>query len=314
MIFFAVRRLAAGAVLLVVISALTYALLFFSGQSIARNILGDMATDEQVALKEAELGLDQPLPVRFVVWAGSALTGDLGGSWFTARNVADAIFSRLPVTLALVFVSIVLVAVIATLLGMAAAIEARVGRPRRAGRRGGRRRASPGSSSRSSSSRCSPCSCGSSRRSARSPRGRPSTPGSRSLTLPVIAIVVNYVTSSAQQIRSAVITQLERDYVRTLRSRGIGEGEILFKHVLRSAAPAGLTVIGLQFVGLLGGVVIIEQVFAVPGIGALAVDATTSGDIPIVMGVVVYTVIIVVIVNLLIDLANGWLNPKVRVG
>jgi peptide/nickel transport system permease protein len=312
-IFFAVRRLAAGAVLLAVISALTYALLFFSGQSIARNILGDMATEEQVALKEAELGLDKPLPVRFVIWAGSALTGDLGGSWFTAQEVADAIFSRLPVTLALVFVSIVLVAVIATLMGMAAATRRGwIDRVVQVGAVVGdalpgfvfaivlvavfavQLRLFPAIST--------------------------ITPGSSvdawvaTLALPVIAIVVNYVTSSAQQIRSAVITQLERDYVRTLRSRGIGEGEILFKHVLRSAAPAGLTVIGLQFVGLLGGVVIIERVFAVPGIGALAVDATTSGDIPIVMGVVVYTVIVVVVVNLLIDLANGWLNPKVRVG
>ena len=312
MIFFAVRRLAAGAVLLAVISALTYALLFFSGQSIARNILGDMATEEQVALKEAELGLDKPLPVRFVIWAGSALTGDLGGSCFSAQEVADAIFSRLPVTLALVFVSIVLVAVIATLMGMAAATRRGwIDRVVQVGAVVGdalpgfvfaivlvavfavQLRLFPAIST--------------------------ITPGSTldawvaTLALPVIAIVVNYVTSSAQQIRSAVLTQLERDYVRTLRSRGIGEGEILFKHVLRSAAPAGLTVIGLQFVGLLGGVVIIERVFALPGIGALAVDATTSGDIPIVMGVVVYTVIVVVVVNLLIDLANGWLNPKVRV-
>jgi peptide/nickel transport system permease protein len=311
-IFFAVRRLAAGAVLLAVISALTYALLFFSGQSIARNILGDMAGEEQVALKEAELGLDKPLPVRFVIWAGSALTGDLGDSWFSAQKVADAIFSRLPVTLALVFVSIVLVAVIATLMGMAAATRRGwIDRVVQVGAVVGdalpgfvfaivlvavfamQLRLFPAIST--------------------------ITPGSTvdawvaTLALPVIAIVVNSVASSAQQIRSAVITQLERDYVRTLRSRGIGEGEILFKHVLRSAAPAGLTVIGLQFVGLLGGVVIIERVFAVPGIGALAVDATTSGDIPIVMGVVVYTVIVVVVVNLLIDLANGWLNPKVRV-
>ncbi len=312
MIFFAARRLAAGAVLLAVISALTYALLFFSGQSIARNILGDMATEEQVALKEAELGLDKPLPVRFVIWAGNALTGDLGGSWFTAQKVADAIFGRLPVTLALVFVSIVLVAVIATLMGMAAATRRGwIDRVVQVGAVVGdalpgfvfaivlvavfavQLRLFPAIST--------------------------ITPGSTvgawaaTLALPVIAIVVNYVTSSAQQIRSAVLTQLERDYVRTLRSRGIGEGEILFRHVLRSAAPAGLTVIGLQFVGLLGGVVIIERVFALPGIGALAVDATTSGDIPIVMGVVVYTVIVVVVVNLLIDLANGWLNPKVRV-
>ena len=80
-----------------------------------------------------------------------------------------------------------------------------------------------------------------------------------SLTLPVIALLINGVTGGAQQIRSAVIKQLERDYVRTLRSRGIGEREILFKHVLRSAAPAGLTVLSLQLIGMLGGVVILES-------------------------------------------------------
>lgn len=107
--------------------------------------------------------------------------------------------------------------------------------------------------------------------------------------------------------------QLEKEYVRTLRSRGIGEREILFAHVLKNAAPAGLTVLSLQFVGMLGGAVIVERIFSLPGIGATAVAATSQGDIPVVMGVVIATVTIVVIVNLLVDIANGWLNPKVRV-
>ena len=134
-----------------------------------------------------------------------------------------------------------------------------------------------------------------------------------SLTLPVIALVINGVASAAQQIRSAFIRQLELDYVRTLRSRGITEREILFRHVLRSAAPAGLTVLSLQFISLLGGVVIIESIFAIAGMGRLAVEATTKSDLPLVMGVVVYTVVIVIVVNLLVDILNGWLNPKVRV-
>ena len=134
-----------------------------------------------------------------------------------------------------------------------------------------------------------------------------------SLSLPVIALLINGVTGGAQQIRSAVIKQLERDYVRTLRSRGIGEREILFKHVLRSAAPAGLTVLSLQLIGMLGGVVIIEQIFALPGMGPLAVAATGQSDQPVVMGVVMYTVAVVIVVNLIVDLLNGWLNPKVRV-
>jgi peptide/nickel transport system permease protein len=133
-----------------------------------------------------------------------------------------------------------------------------------------------------------------------------------SMALPVIALLINGVTGGAQQIRSAVIKQLERDYVRTLRSRGISEREILFKHVLRSAAPAGLTVLSLQLIGMLGGVVIIEQIFALPGMGPLAVAATGQSDLPVVMGVVMYTVVVVIVVNLLVDILNGWLNPKVR--
>ena len=134
-----------------------------------------------------------------------------------------------------------------------------------------------------------------------------------SLALPLLALLIDGIAGSAQQIRSAFIKQLEQDYVRTLRSRGLGEREIMFRHVLRSAAPAGLTVLSLQFIGMLSGVVILEQIFALPGVGRLAVSATTQGDLPLVMGVVIYTVVIVIVVNLLVDLVNGWLNPKVRV-
>jgi peptide/nickel transport system permease protein len=131
--------------------------------------------------------------------------------------------------------------------------------------------------------------------------------------LPVLSLVIATVASAAQQIRSAFKDVLSRDWVRTLRSRGIKNSEILFKHVLRSAAPSGLTVLSLQFVGMLGGSVIIESIFALPGIGHLAVDSTAQGDTPVVMGVVLYTVIVVILVNLAVDLINGWLNPKVRV-
>lgn len=312
MILFALRRLAAGIVLLAVISAVTYVLLFFSGPSIARNILGDQATEEQVALKEAELGLDKPLVTRFLSWAGDAVTGNLGTSWFSAESVADAIVSRLPVTLVLVTVSILLVALLATLLGTAAAVKRGwIDRVVQIGAVAGD--AIPGFVLAIVLATVFAVQLGIFPATSTIAPGAGASAWIASLTLPVIAIVVNYVTSSAQQIRSAVLKQLEKDYVRTLRSRGLGEGEIVFKHVLRSAAPAGLTVIGLQFVGLLGGVVIIEQIFALPGIGSMAVTATTQGNVPVVMGVVLYTVIMVIVVNLLIDLANGWLNPKVRV-
>ncbi|MET3721685.1 MULTISPECIES: ABC transporter permease [unclassified Arthrobacter] len=312
MVTFILRKIAAGIVVLAAISFLTYFLLYFSSANIARNILGEFASQEQVQAKEIELGLDQPLLPRFFAWASHAIAGDLGTSWFTSEGVGQAISTRLPLTLTLMMVAIVLIAVFATVLGMAAAVKrgwidrvvqtaAVVGD------------AIPGFvlaiilvTIFAIQLKLFPAT------SSIAPDAG-SSAWVASLTLPVIALLINGVTGGAQQIRSAVIKQLEKDYVRTLRSRGISEREILFRHVLRSAAPAGLTVLSLQFIGMLGGVVIIEQIFALPGMGALAVQSTTTGDIPLVMGVVLYTVVIVVIVNLLVDLINGWLNPKVRV-
>ncbi|MGC5170233.1 ABC transporter permease [Micromonospora sp. DT81.3] len=311
MLTFTLRRLVSGVGLLIVISILTYTLLFFSSSSIARNILGDQATPEQIALKEAELGLDQPLLVRYFDWAGAALRGDLGQSWFNGEPVTETIQGRLPVTLVLMFVSIVLVALIATALGVLAAV-----------RRGGVDQAIqvgavvgdaiPGFVLAIFLVTIFAVNLGWFPAVATIRPGAGAEAWIVSLTLPVIAIVVNYVTSSAQQIRSAVIKELDKDYVRTLRSRGLGEREIVLKNVLRSAAPAGLTVLSLQFIGLLGGVVILEQIFAIPGFGALAVNATVLSDIPLVMGVVIVSVILVIIVNLAVDIAQGALNPKVR--
>lgn len=311
MLTFTLRRLASGLGLLVVISMLTYTLLFFSSTAIARNILGEQATPEQIALKETELGLDEPLPARYLGWASAALRGDLGESWFNGEPVTQTILNRLPVTLVLMIVSIVLVALIATALGVIAGTRrGRVDQAVQIGAVVGD--AIPGFVLALFLVTIFAVNLG------WFPAVSTIRPGAGpeawiiSLSLPVIAIVLNYVTSSAQQIRSAVIKELEKDYVRTLRSRGLGEREIVLKNVLRSAAPAGLTVLSLQFIGLLGGVIILEQIFAIAGIGPLFVSATTVGDIPVVMGLTIVAVVIVIIVNLLVDVAQGALNPKVR--
>lgn len=312
MVTFILKRIGSGLVVLAAISCLTFFLLYFSSTNIARNILGEYATPEQVAAKQAELGLDQPIFSRFIAWVGEALTGNFGTSWFTNEPVVQAIANRLPVTLALVVTSIIIIAILSTLIGVAAAVK-----------RGWIDRAVQMAAVIGDAIpnfvlailfvTVFAIQLGFFPATSNIQPGADGSAWVASLTLPVIALVISGLTSGAQQVRSAVIKQLEKDYVRTLRSRGISEGVILFKHVLRSAAPAGLTVLSLQFIGMLGGVVIIEQIFALPGMGALAVQSTTLGDTPLVMGVVLYTVIIVIIVNLLVDLANGWLNPKVRV-
>lgn len=312
MIKFIAKRLGSGLVVLFVVSALTFTLLYTSSGSIARNILGDQATPEQVALKEQELGLDQPLVTRYFAWLGDALSGNLGASWFTSEPVASSLATRIPVTMTMVVTAMILIAICAALIGVAAAVKRGwVDRVVQVGAIVGD--SIPGYvigvllvTILAIQLGFFPAT------STISPEVGPEA-WVYSMTLPVIALLINGVTGGAQQIRSAVIKQLERDYVRTLRSRGIGEREILFKHVLRSAAPAGLTVLSLQLIGMLGGVVIIEQIFALPGMGPLAVTATGQSDLPVVMGVVMYTVVVVIVVNLLVDILNGWLNPKVRV-
>jgi len=312
MLSLVVRRLLSGVAVLACVTVLTFVLLYSSSGSVARNILGDQATPEAVAAKEAELGLDQALLPRLWSWVLDALQGSFGRSWFTYEDVVAALSSRLPITFAMVITAILLIAVVSTSLGMLAAV-----------RRGWVDRvvqvfavvgnAVPGFIIGIVLVLVFAIQLGWFPAISRITPGATPDVWVVSLTLPVLALVINGIGSAAQQIRSAFIKQLELDYVRTLRSRGISQREILFKHVLRSAAPAGLTVLSLQFISLLGGVVIIETLFAIPGMGSLAVSATTRSDLPLVMGVVVYTVVIVVIVNLVVDILNGWLNPKVRV-
>jgi peptide/nickel transport system permease protein len=132
------------------------------------------------------------------------------------------------------------------------------------------------------------------------------------VTLPVVALAIGATASVAQQVRGSMIDVLRLDYVRTLRSRGLTSKRVIYRHVLRNAAGPALGVLGLQFVVVFGGAVIVEQVFSLPGLGQAAVAATSQGDIPVVMGVILVTAVLVVLINLAIDLLQGWLNPKVR--
>lgn len=311
MVKFTLKKLAAGVVLLFVISSLTYFFLLLSGTGVARTILGQRATEEQVALKAVELGLDRPFLVRFASWLGDALQGDLGRSWFSGEVVSTAIATRLPVTLSLVIGTTIVAAVIAVVLGVIAAV-----------RRGWVDRvlqvvtvlgfALPGFWIALVLVRYLAIDLQLFPATGFIPITR-SFPGWLStVTIPITALAIGGIAGIAQQVRSSVINTLRQDYVRTLYSRGLSPVRVIGKHVLRNASGPALTVLALQFIGLLGGAVIVEQIFALPGLGLLAVTATTRGDIPIVMGVVIVTAILVVVVNLVMDILNGWLNPKAR--
>ncbi|UUT36450.1 ABC transporter permease subunit [Microbacterium elymi] len=133
-----------------------------------------------------------------------------------------------------------------------------------------------------------------------------------SLALPVAAMTVSGVVGVSQHVRSSAITVLASDYLRTRRSRGLPTGYLLTTTVLRNSATPGLAALAVQVVGLLGASVVIEMVFALPGLGSLAVQAALRSDIPVILGVLMTYVVIVVVVNLLVDVLIAWVNPKVR--
>ena len=308
---FVLRRLAFGVSLILFATTLTFFLVYGDPTHIARNILGENASQEQVVERAALMGLDRPLHVQFFDWLGSAVTGDLGQSYFSTETVVALLATRVPVTLSIVAGGVLVTALISVVLGMTAAV------------RGGWADRTVQVLSVVGMSlpnfwvalmlvlvfavtwRVFPAT------------GYVSPDVSLwgwllSVTLPIAALSLSGMAAATQQVRGAVIDVLEADFIRTLRSRGLSDRSILFRHALKNAAPPALTVLSLQFIGLLGGAIVIEKVFALPGLGTLAVHATLQGDIPVILGVVAVTVVIVVVVNLTIDLVNGWVNPKVR--
>ena len=311
MVTFMIRRLAAGLVLAWVVVTGMFFFLKFTGADPARGSLGLYATVGQVATRRRELGLDRPVLVQYWDWISHVVRGDLGVSATQNISVSELIGSRLPVTVSLALGAVIVAAVVGVLLGMLAAIR-------------------PGKFDRGlqvvmvlgfalpnfwvaiilalifavnlrwfPAIGYIPI--------TESPLGWLST-----ITLPVISLAIGSIAAIAQQLRNSVINVYSKDYVRTLRSRGLSSRNILLTHVLRNASPPALTMLSLQFIAALSGAAIVERVFGLQGLGSVAIMASGNSDIMVIMGMLLYTVLIVVGVNLVIDIVYGFLNPKVR--
>jgi peptide/nickel transport system permease protein len=311
MLSFLARRVLSGLVLLVAISGLAFTLLTLAGGDIARRILGENATAETVAQRNEQLGLNRPLADQYWDWASSAVAGDFGRSWFSGELVATSIGNRVAVTLSLVIGATIVSAVLSVLLGVWAA------------RRGGAVDGAiqtlsligfgiPGFLIALGLVVLFAINLGWFRATGYVPLTTSLSGWLSSVTLPVVALSIGAMANVAQQVRGSVIDAMSRDYVRTLRSRGLGMNSIVYRHVLRNAGGPALAVLAVQFINLLGGAVFVEQIFAIPGMGQLAVIATTRGDLPVVLGTVIVFAVIVLVVNILIDIAQAALNPKVR--
>ncbi|MGC5221754.1 ABC transporter permease [Micromonospora sp. DT81.3] len=297
---------------LLIVSFFTFCITFSDGIGIARSVLGLSASDEQVAAKAAELGLDRPLIVQYLDWLSGLVTGDLGASFLTGQSVTEALSTRVPVTLSLIILTMIFTTVISVVLGVTSALYG-----------GWIDRALQFISVLGAAIPGYILGIGLIFAFAIAIPYFPATGYIRatdsvqgwlwSLTLPVLALLVGAIANAAAQFRGSMLDALSQDYVRTLRSRGIPESQLLFRHVLRNAGGPGLVVLSLTTLGLFGGALFIEAIFALPGVGLLSVSAALAGDVPMVMGVVVVVIVLVLVVNLLADVLGSLLNPKARI-
>lgn len=311
MLVYALKRLAYSVPMLFGVSSLAFLLLNMLPSDIAQLKAGEDATPETIAAIRESMGLNRPVYERYFEWLGALFRGDFGVSWHNEQPVIEGILASAPVTLSIVVLSLLLALVIGIPIGVIASV------------RGGRLDRILVSSTVvalaipnfwlglmlvlafSLALPLLPA-------TGYVPLETDPALWLRHLVLPVIAVASVSVSAIARQTRSAMVENLNKDYVRTLRAAGMSETSVIFKHTLKNSAVPVLTVLGIQFVNLSGGSIIVEQVFAVPGLGQYTMAALARNDVPVVLGVLVVTAIAVVIINLIVDLANSAVNPKVR--
>lgn len=303
-------RLATLVLVVWVVSIAVFALVLLIPGDPTSTLLGDNATPDQVAALRASLGLDDPVVVRYWDWLSGALRGDLGTSMLTSYPVTQAITDRIAVTFSLVALSLLLSVLLGLVVGVLAAV-----------RQGSvfDRLALLGSSV----GIAMPnfwlglvlvtflgAQLGLFPTSGYVPLGESPGEWLAHLALPVVTLAASGVAEVARQTRASVVDTLALDFVRTLRAKGLPPASIVVKHALRTALVPVVTVAGLQVSRLFGLSVLVEAVFALPGIGSLMVASVFDRDIPMVQGTVLLATVVVVTVNLLVDLSYGWLNPK----
>ncbi|UGQ13965.1 ABC transporter permease [Yinghuangia sp. ASG 101] len=312
MILYVIRRLGGALLLTILVTLITFLLLSTSFDNVAASRLGDSANPETVAAMKAELGFDRPVLVQYWDWLSHAVQGDFGVSLFTSEPVGDAVTTRLGVTLSIIVAALLCTALVSVALGVLAA-----------SRGGVVDRIAQGASLvgllipslltaivlvylLAIRADILPA-------TGYTPFADDPGQWLASITIPVVALSLHGMASLTAQVRGRMIDELRKDYIRTLRTRGISTRSIVLRHALRNAAGPALTVLSMEFIAMFGGALIIEKVFALPGFGSFAFESSLQGDIPAIMGVTLFAVLLVVGVNLIVDLLNGWLNPKARI-
>ncbi len=306
------KRLTATVPVLLVIAVVIFALVRLTPGDPARVMLGENAAQEDVEILRAQLGLDQPVPVQFLRWAGQAIQGNLGRSIYHNQTVVQAIFDRLEPTLMLTLYGLALAVVVGIPLGTAAALH-----------RG---------------SALDQVTMVLSLAGISTPsflmgllliwfvavelRWLPSggyQPLSRgvsgtllSLTLPALALALSQVALVARMTRTAVLEVVALDFVRTAHAKGLPFRIVASRHIVRNALIPIVTIVGLSFAVLMGGTVVVETLFDIPGIGRLVIGSVLRRDYPVIQGVVLYVTLAILLVNLFVDVVYACLDPRIR--
>jgi peptide/nickel transport system permease protein len=312
MLTYVIRRILATIPVMAIVALFVFSLLYIAPGDPAAVIAGDQATPADVERIRASLGLDRPFVVRFGEWAWQILNGNLGTSIFTNMPVAAMIAQRIEPTLSLMAVTLVFAVSIAVPIGVVAAWKADTVLDRAI---------------------MAFAVLGFSVPvfvvgyllafvfalqldwlpvQGYTPLSEGLWPWFANLILPAVALGCVYIALIARITRAAMLEVLQQDYIRTARAKGIGQTGILFVHALKNAAVPIVTVIGIGIALLIGGAVVTETVFAIPGIGRLTVDAILRRDYPVIQGIVLLFSFVYVLVNLLIDLFYILLDPRIR--
>jgi peptide/nickel transport system permease protein len=309
---FFVLRVVTTLPVLVLVTFVVFGLVLLIPGDPAATIAGPDATVAEVAAVRERLGLDRPVLVQYWDWVTGALAGDLGTSLYTSRPVATSIADGLPVTISLAATALLISLVIAVPTAIVSAL-----------RRGTwiDRVATVGSSLGIALPSfwlglvfvlVFSLALGWLPATGYVPLDEDPAAWLRHILLPALTLGIASAAESARQLRGSIIGVLQQDYVRTARAKGLRERMVIGKHVLKNASVPLVTVLGLQITALLGGAVLVEQVFGVPGLGLVAIGAVTTRDVPVIQGIVLVAVVVAMVCNLLVDLTYGYLNPKVR--
>jgi len=312
MAFFLFRRVLSTAPVLVVVALIVFMILRLTPGDPAAALVGDNGTSADIARIHASLGLDRPLPVQFVKWTGQLLQGNLGDSYYMKQPVTRLIAQRIAPTVSLSALTLVMTLLLAVPLGVIAA-----------SRHGGwLDRTLMGLSVMGFSvpsfvvgyiliwavalhAKLLPV-------QGYAPLSAGIGPWLTHLILPAITLSIVYLALIARVTRAAVAEALTEDYIRTARAKGISEARVLIRHALANAAVPIVTVIGIGVGLLIGGVVVTETVYAIPGLGQLTVDAVLARDFPLVQGITLFFSFVYVLINLLVDLSYLLLDPRIR--